>query len=256
MIVLKNILAFVTDTRNTRMLLLGGIVVLVMLLMRQCNATAEAKGEANRITNNWKASQDSVRNYVDKYGNAAAEIRALNLTLEEAKAELEYEKSKPPITVIKYRTQIIEKIVEVPVTIIDTIIGSFNSALVINQENSWGNSSRKIGVQVPYSIADENLTLGNASIDLQQNIWLTASILRDKKTKEVFVNLTSDYPGTTFNSARGIMIDPKSSGLRDLQYQNRKTFGLGLQLGYGLNAAGASPYVGIGLNYTPKFLQW
>jgi hypothetical protein len=256
MIILRNILAFITDTKNTRMLLLGGIVVLVMLLMRQCNATAEAKGEADRISNNWKASQDTVRNYVDRYGNAAAEIRALNLTLEEVEGELEFEKNRPPVTVIKYKTQVIEKIVEVPVEVIDTVIGNFSSALAINQEDSWGNSSRKIGIQVPYSVEGENLTLGGATIDLQQNIWLTASILRDKKTKEVFVNLSSDYPGTTFNSANGIMIDPKSSGLRDLQYQNRKTFGLGLQIGFGLSSGGTSPYVGVGLNYTPKFLQW
>jgi len=256
MIVIKNILAFLTDPKNTRMLLLGGIVVLVMLLLRQCQATQEAQGEADRISNNWKASLDEIENYINEKGNTEAEILALTLTLDEVKDELDFEKSKPPVTVIKYRTEIVEKIVEVPVEVKDTIIGNFNSALTINQENSWSNSSRKIGVQVPYNAIGDSLVFGNATIDLRQNIWLTASILRDKKTKEVFVNLETDYPGTTFNNAQGIMIDPKSSGFRDLQFQNRKPFGIGVQLGFGLSGNTVGPYVGIGINYTPKFLQW
>jgi len=256
MIVIKNILAFLTDTRNTRMLLLGGIVVLVMLLFRQCQATAEARREVTRVVNNYEAANDTIRNYINELGNAEAEKKALVLTLTEVRDSLEFEKNKPPITVIKYRTRIVEKIVEVPVYQIDTIIGDFSSAFTIDKWSSWGKSSRKIKFLVPYETQGDSLTLGNATIDLEQNIWLTASILRDKKTEEVFVNLTSDYPGTTFNSAQGIMIDPNSKGLLDLQYQNRKTLGLGLQLGVGLSGTGFTPYVGLGLNYTPKFLQW
>ena len=121
---------------------------------------------------------------------------------------------------------------------------------------SWGKSSIKIKTTVPYSFTDGKATFGEATIDLEQNIFLTASISRDKKTKEVFVNLTTDYPNTRFNSAQGIMIDQTSSGFRDFQMQNRESLGLGLQLGVGLTGSGVSPYVGIGLNYTPKFLQW
>ena len=40
----------------------------------------------------------------------------------------------------------------------------------------------------------------------------------------------------------------------------RRPFGLGLQLGYGLNFSGSSisngVYFGIGASYTPKFLQF
>ena len=50
MIILKNIIGMLTDPKNTRMFLLGGIVVLCFLLLRQCEATEEAKGEANNAT--------------------------------------------------------------------------------------------------------------------------------------------------------------------------------------------------------------
>ena len=66
MIILKNILGIITDPKNTRMFLLGGIVVLCILLLRQCQATDEAKGEASRIENNWKASLDTIQNYIDE----------------------------------------------------------------------------------------------------------------------------------------------------------------------------------------------
>lgn len=37
MTILKNILKFITDPKNTRMLLLAGIVILMLLFLQQCN---------------------------------------------------------------------------------------------------------------------------------------------------------------------------------------------------------------------------
>lgn len=254
--ILKNVLSFLGNPKILKILPTVGVVVLVFLFLRQCEQTRKAEWEATRISNNWKASQDTIRNYKDKNGNSAAEIRALTLTLDEVKKELDFEKGKPPVTVIKYETQIVERIVHIPVTTVDTIIGNFSSAAIIESDSNWGKSSRKIKATVPYSFTDGNTVFGEATIDLEQNIFLTASILRDKKTKEVFVNLSTDYPNTRFNSAQGIMIDQSSSGFRDFQLQNRKSFGFGLQLGVGLTGVGLTPYVGVGLNYTPKLLQW
>jgi hypothetical protein len=256
MIILKKVLSFITSPKNGRLITMIILVVLAILLFRQCEQTKKAEWETTRINNNWKVSQDTIRNYIDKNENSAAEIRALTLTLDEAKESLDFEKGRPPVTVIKYETQIVEKITDVKVASIDTIIGNYNSAAVIASEDSWGKSSRKIKGILPYSFADGKTTFGNATIDLEQNIFLNATILRDKKTKEVFVNLSTDYPGTKFNSAQGIMIDQSSEGFRDLKLQNRKLMGLGLHIGVGITGTGIGPYVGVGLNYTPKLLQW
>ena len=43
-LILKNIFGILTDPKNTRMFLMGGIAVLVFLLVRQCNETEYAKG--------------------------------------------------------------------------------------------------------------------------------------------------------------------------------------------------------------------
>lgn len=259
-VIVKNILGILTDPKNTRMFLLGGIVVLFFLLMRQCNETANAKGEVTRIQNNLVAANDTIRNYVNENGESVGEIRGLTLTLEELKDSLEVERMKPPITIVKYKTIIEEKIVEVPVVSTDTLItqgdNQFNSVLSFTSDSTWERSSRSLGVSVPYTFGEE-LTFGNASIDLSQNIWLNATLSQDQKTKEVFIQLTSDYPGTTFNSAQGIMIDTKSSEFKSLQMQNRKPFGFGLNLGMGITGNGSvGPYIGLGVSWNPKLLQW
>ena len=42
-LIIKNILGILTDPKNIRMFLLGGIGILLFLLVRQCNETEEAK---------------------------------------------------------------------------------------------------------------------------------------------------------------------------------------------------------------------
>jgi hypothetical protein len=259
-LIIKNIIGILTDPKNTRMFLLGGIGVLLFLLLRQCNQTEIAKGEVTRFQNNLVAANDTILNYVNNKGESVGEIKGLSLSLEELRDSLEYEKGRPPITIVKYKTIIKEKIVEVPVIIKDTIIKQgknvFNSILSFNSDINWTKSSRSINVDLPYSIAD-SLIFGSATIGLKQNIWLDATLSQDMKTKEIFIKLTSDYPGTTFNSTKGIMIDRKSKEFRNLQMQNRKPFGFGLNLGMGLTGTGnIAPYIGIGVSWNPKLLQW
>ena len=259
-LIIKNILGILTDPKNTRMFLLGGIGILLFLLLRQCNETEEAKGEVTRFQNNLVAANDTILNYVNKKGEAVGEIKGLSLSLEELRDSLEYEKGRPPITIVKYKTIIEEKIIEVAVVTKDTIIkqgsNNFNSILSFNSDSNWTKSSRTINVDLPYSLTD-SLTFGSATIGLKQNIWLDATLSQDVKSKEIFIKLTSDYPGTTFNSTEGIMIDRKSKEFKSLQMQNRKPFGFGLNMGIGLTGTGdITPYIGIGVSWNPKLLQW
>jgi hypothetical protein len=260
-LIFKNIIGILTDPKNTRMFLLGGMVVLLFLLVRQCNETANAKGEVTRIQNNLVAANDTINNYVNENGESVGEIRGLTLTLDELKDSLEIEKNKPPITIVKYKTIIKEKIVEVPVVSSDTIIKQgdqeFNSIVSFSSDSTWEKSSRSLKVVLPYTFIVDSLMFGSANIDLAQNIWLSATLSQDQDTKEVFIKLTSDYPGTTFNNAQGIMIDTKSSAFQSLQLQNRKSFGFGVNGGYGVIGTGTlGPYIGIGISWNPKLLQW
>ena len=82
MIIIKNIIQILTDPKNTRMFLLGGIVVLFILLFRQCEQTNIAKGEAVKISNNWKASLDTIENYIDKPWHPRFIVLNPNLTID------------------------------------------------------------------------------------------------------------------------------------------------------------------------------
>ena len=231
------------------------IAVLIMLLFKQCGVAESAKQETLRVQQNYVALNDTLENYKTKDGWNAAEKKALRLTLDELKDSLKYERSKPPVTIIEYETRIVENIVEVPVYIKSD---SLSERLEITQSDKWDKSSRELNVSIPFEIRNDSLYPGLANIELKQNIWLSASILQDKKTKQAYVNLLSDYPGLTFNNAQGILIEPDDKGFSGLKYDSRKTLSLGLQLGVGITPSkiGFIPYVGLGLSYSPKFLQW
>ena len=185
-LIIKNIIGIITDPKNTRMFLVGAIVVLLMLFLRQCNETKNANGEIIRFKNNLVAASDTIRNYTNENGESVGEIKGLVLSLEELKDSLEYEHGKPPITIIKYKTIIREKIIEIPVTTKDTIIKqsgtSFNSMLSFKSESDWDNSTRLINVELPYSFTD-SLMFGSATINLKQHIWLDATLSQDVNSR-------------------------------------------------------------------------
>ena len=121
---------------------------------------------------------------------AFTEIKGLSLSLEELKDSLKYEQGRPPITIVKYKTIIEERIIEVPVITKDTVIkqgnNSFNSILSFNSDSNWIKSSRSISVDLPYSFID-SLTFGSATVGLKQNIWLDATLSQDISTREIFI---------------------------------------------------------------------
>ena len=88
---------------------------------------------------------------------------------------------------------------------------------------------------------------------------LNLGLFQDQETKKVMIKADSDYPGIKFTSIEGasILDNPENKkALRSL----RKSFGLGVNIGYGVSFNGNSiqpgPYIGLGLSYQPKFLQW
>ena len=107
---------------------------------------------------------------------------------------------------------------------------------------------------MPIFTKDSIISTGSGKLNLNQDIWLEASILQNLKSKEVFVNLKTDYPGLTFNGAKGILIK-RDEEFKAFSRSQRKEFGFGLQLGMGYSDR-IRPYIGIGIQYSPKFLQW
>jgi len=268
MITFKQIQNIVTNPKIIKLGMLFIIVFLIFLLVHQCERNSDiknnAKNEITRLKNNLEASDDTIKNYKDKWGNSIGEIQGLTLTLDELKSKdntIIIEKNKKPVTIIEYRTNIIEKFTKVPIYIRDTVIiqdsSKFDSSVMFEINDTFGLSNRNISVAIPYTI-DSTIFFGNANVNLEQNIWLKAAIYKDQKTNKVYVKLESDYPGVTFNNAEGILIDNSSKEYKKFQMKNRKSFGIGINLGIGYDPLhnNVAPYIGIGISYTPKFLQW
>ena len=132
--------------------------------------------------------------------------------------------------------------------------GTFLQSISFLDSSKFKKSSRVISFEIPVRSKDSILRTGETKLNLSQDIWLGASISKDLKTKEVFVHLKTDYPGVTFNDAQGILVQ-NDKQLKKFSYSQRKQFGLGIQVGVGYSDH-IRPYIGIGLHYSPKFLQW
>jgi len=274
--IVTNIIKFITDPKNTRMLLFAGIVLFALLFLRQCNATQKAKSqvlleqqEKKRIQNNWEASLDTLKQFKVGDSTNRAQIAGYELTLNELEtkysdllANFEIERNKPPKVVIKTEYIIKEVIKEVPVYV--SIDSTGNKSLlfsdsVSHNENNW----RKLSGEIPFHIdtteSKPKVVPGKANIEMKFGMNLNLGLFQDTETRKVMIKADSDYPGIEFTSIEGasILDDPKNKKvLRSL----RKSFGLGVNIGYGIGFNGnnitLSPYIGLGLSYQPKFLQW
>ena len=243
-------------TNNFKYISIILILVLVIIVFRQCESASNAKDENLRLLNNNNALTSTTKHFINKNNNLEAEKMALVLTVKEVRDCLKFEKSKPPVTITKWNTKIVEVIKEVPVINVDTT-GGFSSILSITKETKYKHSSRLLEVSVPFSVKDTTAVFGESTVNLVQDIWVQAVVSQDTKTKEARINLETDYPGVTFNNLQSILVDTKADEPnKKTAYKNRKTMGISIVAGYGFTMHGMGPFIGIGISYTPRFLQW
>ncbi len=262
---MKKIFENLTHPRVLTSTMLLAVVVLIMMNLQQCYSSNDLKKqhkkEVTRLKNNQLALQDTIVNYKDENGMMKASIRGYELNLDELAEDLEFEKSKPPKTVVEYRTIVQEKIVEVPTTIVETVTivdgVEYDSSIVINADTTFESSSRSVSVTTPFKVDSNGVYFASSTIDLEQNIWLKASVLQNRKTREVWVDLETDYPGITFNDAKGVLV-MEDENLRKFRMQNRKNLGFGVSVGafYDPFNNRIVPGVGVGLNLSPRWLQF
>ena len=133
-----------------------------------------------------------------------------------------------------------------------------------------GKNSLTISGKIPYTLdiikspEKEDLVFaklnpGTAELDIKQNIDIVTGIYRDSKTKRLMTRVSTEYPGITFSDVNSFsIIDTKEN--RDALKGERKPFGVGINFGLGVagNQKGIYPgiYVGVGLHYSPRFLQF
>lgn len=278
--IFKNIIKFITDPKNTRMLLFALIVILILLLLRQCNKTSNAKlqieqaiSEITRVNNNADALNDTIIKYnvdantwrSEKLGYEIS-INELSTKYSNLLGDFKLEKNKPPRVVIKTEYEIKEIIKNVNVFVEIDSLGKNNLTFIDSvkyDSTNYRNISGKIPYELIYSSLDSSYHLEphKANIDLEIGMNLNLGLFKDKKTKKINIIADTDYPGVTFTSLEGasILEDKKN---KKLLRQLRKNWALGVNIGYGIVVNPSSGiinrgvYLGIGVSYSPKFLQW
>lgn len=264
---------------NSRAIYLIGIAVLVMLLLKQCNATADAKKEAERNFNNLLAERDSVRVLESKNGNMLVERAAFQLKYNELTKEqeelidrLELSGKRKPLVVIQ--TEVVYKDTSIMVPVAATQEGDNTCLKFTHNPTLPGTNKLLIAGQLPYTVDTDTIwdpsdkskfkfvstvIPGTAKLSMEQKIDLVTGLYTDPKTGRLFVRASTSFPGITFSEMQALdMVDDPAT--KKALKQARKPFGIGFSIGYGLTVGKdgyiAGPSVGLGLTYSPKWLQF
>jgi hypothetical protein len=264
-------------------------LVAIILMQHSCNGDlkkqlAEQKAEYERQQNNVEALKDTIRQGKINDTTLLAEKLALKLTLKELKEGysdmligFEQFKKQNPKVIEKITVNNYETIREVPVYAKMDSLGNGTMAFIDTAKFADGNYRNLKGV-ISYSSKLFNkkdsseisfgklgvynkVTSGVGNFVLDQGIKLKVGLFEDPKTHKVSIAATTSYPGIKFTQLEGadIMDDNES---KKATKQFRRTWGVGLSLGYGATVdlktsrVAFGPQVGVGLHYTPKWLQW
>jgi hypothetical protein len=290
MTVVLNIFKFLTDPKNTRLIIFGVFVILCLLLVQQCNQTnqlkeevAHQKDETTRLVNNEEAKNAVLVQKYLKDSTLRGTIQGYRITQEELineyshlmsgfedlKGQAALALAKGTITIretLYVQTQAkIDEYGSGQFTASDTLrvdadnyrIFSFNSPFTskfFQKTDSSEVDFKNYGIF-------QQVYPGKSKIDIQQSMSLKVGLFQDPKDKKVYISAQTKYPGVTFTKLEGadILADPES---KKTTRSFRSPWGLGVQLGVGPTVSTTdlriSPgiYFGIGLNYSPKRLQW
>lgn len=245
------------------------VVIISLFLITQCKSNNELEREVDILTNNTYALTDSLTHYHDKLGNVIAEKHALQFTqeqMEETIGELK-KKNMEYIAYINANMNIkdtvyVEKVVFKDV-IVDTTRMVETGTIFLDRNDIFNKSRRYISASIPYEVSyPSNLSIGDASFTIDQDIYVEGTITRNNKTKETMLYLKSDYPGLTFNSGNGIV----ATNGKQYDLEMRRKHGIGVAIGpsfgafYENSSKSIKPAFGVsitvGYTYTPRRLQW
>jgi hypothetical protein len=264
---------------SNRLVLIGLIILLIFLSIRQCERANGAEADYKRQHNNYLAMKDSVRVIKKEKDLLVVEKSAMEMKVSELSVEQKElirklglkDNGKPmtPSVITDIQIVYVDRFINVPTTVEKDKDGNESISFTHSPEMK-GNNSLTISGKIPYvlevikstdkeDLAFAKITPGKAQLDIKQNIEITTGIYRDPKSKRLMTRVATEYPGIEFKDVNSFTIlDTKEN--RDALKSARKPYGIGINFGIGLaaNQKGIGPgiYLGIGLQYSPKFLQF
>ena len=245
------------------LIMVGVIAVLTMLLFRSCGENEESLLEISRLENNLKAQQDTMRTYITKNGNMAAEISAYKLDLKKDEALIAslqegYEKLDGKLAGIAKggATIVTEREVPVDVKVYTDTTGEVTLGDTITYDST---NYTKFSIKAPYTLIKNNLKILPAVYNSE--IALDLLIRFEEKDGNLRVLAETPHKGVKFTSLTGGLVTepdlPKA-----MKMALRKEWGVGFNMGlgpvYNISTKTITPgvFMGVGINFTPKKLQF
>lgn len=273
----ENKVSKVLGILSSKIVIIAGVAILVMMLLKQCREVEAAKAEALRHHNNYLASQDSVR-VIRKdrdlaiFEKSSFQMKVSELTKDQKKLIDQLELSKngkgtTPKTVVEIVTEYKDSIRNIASTISKDPNGQ-ESITFLHNPQLPGKNKLKISGKIPYSLGvkqdpsdstkyNASISSGDVSLDIEQSIDIVTGIYQDPKSKRIMTRVSTTYPGMNFSDINSFDITDNPETRKALKAA-RKEMGLGINIGYGFGAGAARPglIVGVGFHYSPKFLQF
>jgi len=250
---------------DSRLILLGGIVILLLLLFRQCEATKNAKSEGERYKNNIAALSDTIEVAKTKSGKLQfeksvliADYKELDDLNSDLAAELKDQKGKVAQLTKLVAILSTPHVTPIPGTGIiegnpcDSIGGSFISDWDSKQTfdaNNWRILSGKttIGVKGGKLVSNETLiTQDIIGFDLITGL--------EKKTDHYEIFVRSNYPGFKPTKIDGAVIPV--TDLIPTPVDKHWSLGAGPQIGVGISNNGFGGYIGLGISLQYTILKF
>ena len=265
---IKNILS-----NKTLVTFIAG-ALFVMLFLRQCNQISNlkqdvkfAQEDADRNLNNFKAAQDSVTILRNDNGDQLAEIRSYEFDLsklQESQKDLtkKYQKALALNKDLKEVNSLISAELEIKdsldVTTNVAAIDSVTTKINFNSEKDFGNGNSRIlsGFStIKYDFGQFKVL--SSEFELKQTLSLMAAIEQGEDGADR-LKLSTSYPGLVIKDIENInLVNTRLN--RQAEKKSRWLVGFGVGYGVNLNnnqVISTGPSIGVGLYWSPKFLQF
>lgn len=242
--------------KKVNIIVFGLIILLLGIVFFQQNRYASLKEDKSIL----ELNADSIeRVYQNDLGEWHHEKTLYIEDLETLKEELKLEKEKDPIVITKWKTQYVDTIIEVPQIIYVDSSNYDSIKFIAKLENikENGNSYVKISEEFPFNVKHGVVTPGQGMLTIEEQLYITALIYKDKNDSHPYVDLTCDMPGVTFTGMYG-KIAANMDKKTERSFRKNWSIGLSLTAGPCLTPTGFNYGIMFGpsITYSPRWAQW
>jgi hypothetical protein len=249
------------------------VAVFILLFLRECNSNSNLKQQlvnekavATMNYNNLLASQDTIKEYKTKDGITVSEKKSYVYDIQDFKSNqkstaAEYKKALNLNDSLNKVNSLLKSEIETNQKIIANAtvskINDTTDVFTFKDSKDFGNgNTRKFDGTVKFSFNNNKFNIQNSEFNIDQTIKLYADI--EDKNGYKSVRMSSSYPGIKFDSIENInLINNKLNE----KSQKKARWSIGFGVGYGASLINGqviqfAPTVGVGLYWSPRFLQF